>query len=304
MGALADFVKSDMSPESVSVGGALRAEAANAFIDAVRDQSGLLKQTTLRRMMKLSADLSVLDIMSRILVRVTEGVEPSSGQKANPVNEGKTLQALPVQLFFTILFSTLSDNQDVPDFEGQLAAMFAKKFSSELEDLGINGTADTGASFLTLNKGWVQLAKDYAGTGIGDSRAVNVQTLSDDYVGKLEAVMAAQDDRFDAESTLILSSKDHRGLVVDLGAEPGGVGFVVSGKVDGLLGKPIWVSPFLSPGTVLYTPLPNLVWGINRDIERYREVRGTKRCIDYTFNIACDFEIAVNRACVVGYNMD
>lgn len=305
MGMLADLLKTDVTPESASVGGALRPEAANSFIDAVVDQSGLLKQVTLHRMNRLTSDISVLDIASRVLKRVAEGTEPSAGDKPGVSNLGKTLLALPMQLFQSIPFSTLSDNANVAGFEEQLAAMFARKFANELEDLALNGTDDdyTGSAFLELNKGWIALAKAAAGSGDDNTRAYDVNTLSDDYTGKLKALMDLQDARFDAQSTLIMGPVDYRGLVEDFAAEPGGIGFAVSGNVPTFMGKSLVISPYMPAGTVLYTPLSNLVWGICRDIERYREVKGTKRCVDYTFNIACDFAIAIHRACVVGYDV-
>lgn len=305
MGLFAELLKTDVTPETASVGGALRPEAANSFIDAVVDQSGLLKQVTLHRMNRLTSDISVLDIASRVLKRVAEGTEPSAGDKPGVSNLGKTLLALPMQLFQSIPFSTLSDNANVAGFEEQLAAMFARKFANELEDLALNGTDDdyTGSAFLELNKGWIALAKAAAGSGDDNTRAYDVNTLSDDYTGKLKALMDQQDARFDAQSILIMGPTDYRGLVEDFAAEPGGIGFAVSGNVPTFMGKPLVISPYMPAGTVLYTPLSNLVWGICRDIERYREVKGTKRCVDYTFNIACDFAIAIHRACVVGYDV-
>lgn len=305
MGILAELLKTDVTPESASVGGALRPEAANSFIDAVVDQSGLLKRVTLHRMNRLTSDISVMDIASRVLKRVAEGTEPSAGDLPGVSNYGKTLLALPMQLFQSIPFSTLSDNANIPGYEESLAAMFARKFANEIEDLALNGSDDdyTGSAFLELNKGWIALAKAAAGSGDNHTRAVDVNTLSDDYTGKLKTVMDAQDARFDAQSALLMAPADYRGLVEDFASEPGGIAFAVSGAVPTFMGKEIVVSPYMPSGTVLYTPLTNLVYGICRDIERYREVRGTKRCVDYTFNIACDFALAVNRACVVGYDV-
>jgi hypothetical protein len=305
MGLFATLLKTDVTPETASVGGALRPEAANSFIDAVVDQSGLLKRVTLHRMNRLTSDISVMDIANRVLKRVAEGTAPSAGDLPGVSNYGKTLLALPMQLFQSIPFSTLSDNANIPGYETSLATMFAKKFANEIEDLALNGTDDdySGSAFLELNKGWIALAKAAAGSGDNHTRAVDVNTLGDDYTGKLKTVMDAQDARFDAQSVLLMASADYRGLVEDFASEPGGIAFAVSGMVPTFMGKEIVVSPYMPSGTVLYTPLTNLVYGICRDIERYREVSGTKRCVDYTFNIACDFAIAVNRACVVGYDV-
>lgn len=307
MGLLADLLKTDITPESASVGGALRPEAANSFIDAVVDQSGLLKRVTLHRMNRLTSDISVMDVASGVLKRVPEGTEPSADDKPGVSNLGKTLLALPMQLFQSIPFSTLSDNANVIGYEEQLAAMFAKKFANEIEYLALRGTDDdyAGSAFLELNEGWITLAMLAAGNDDTTSRAVDVGTLgtTTTYAVALTSVIAAQDPRFDPTSALILSAADYRGIVQEVGGTNGGIQYLVQGNVPSFLGKEIVVSPFMPAGTVLYTPLSNMVWGICRDIERYREVKGTKRCIDYTFNIACDFAIAINRACVVSHNV-
>ena len=141
--------------------------------------------------------------------------------------------------------------------------------------------------------------------GLQRSLTVEVGTLgtTSTYAEALTAVIAAQDARFDLSSVLIMSPADYRGLVMEVGGTTGGIQYLVQGNVPSFLGKELVVSPFVPKGTVLYTPLANLVWGVCRDIERYRELKGTKRCIDYTFNVSCDFAIAINRACVVGYDL-
>lgn len=298
MGILAEFIKGNISAEDVSVGGVLRPEAAQKFIDLVIEQSGFLKQITVERTKKLKKDINVLDIANRVLVRVAEGSEPTDAQKAGVINKGHTLSCLPVQLFETVLFSTIADNQDNPQFEDQLVGMFARKLANELEDLAFNGTAETGESFLTLNKGFVQLAKDSSST-----HKVDVGTLSSGYVNALKAVLAAQDTRFASQSVLIMSPSDYDGYVLEIGNKPSGVAYIVQGDVPQFLGKRIITSPYMPSGTVLYCPLNALVFGICTDIERYREVRGTKRCIDYTYNINCDFAIAIDEAVVIGYDM-
>lgn len=298
MGILQEFIKGNISATDVSVGGVLRPEAANKFIDLVIEQSNFLKMITVERTRKIKKDINVLDIANRVLVRVPEGSEPTDAQKAGIINKGKTLSCLPVQLFETVLFSTIDDNQDNPNFEDGLVSMFAKKFANELEDLAFNGIGEDGSNFLNLNKGFVALAKEYTNT-----KKVDVGTLSSGYVNALKAVLDAQENKFYAKSVLIMSEKDHRGLVLELGNKPSGVGYLVQGGIPSFLGKPIITNPYMPDNHVLFAPLDVFVFGIVRDIERYREVRGTKRCIDYTYNINCDYELAIDESVVIGYDI-
>lgn len=53
--------------------------------------------------------------------------------------------------------------------------------------------------------------------------------------------------------------------------------------------------------TVIFTPMANLVYGVNTNVERYRELSGTKRAIDYTYDSSFDFQVAVDDAAVIGY---
>lgn len=298
MGALQEFIKGSITAEALTVGGSLKPQAANKFIDMVIDQSGFLKQVTIERMSKLKKDISVLDIANRILVRVAEGTEPADNQKAGLTQKGKTLSALYCQLFDTVLFSALEDNKDNPGYEDQLAAMFSRKFANEVTDLALNGTDETGAGFLTLNKGYVQLAKDSA-----TSVKVDVGTMSTNYVNSLKAIISAQQDRFKPGSALVLAPSDYEGLLMELGAKPSGIVYLIQGGVPAFMGYPITTNPYMPANHCLFTPLTNYVYGICTDIQRYREVRGTKRCIDYTFNIAMDYAFGIDEAVVIGYDV-
>lgn len=298
MGIFEGFLKSTTTPELVSVGGALRPEAANLFIDLVMDQTPFLQRIYIHRMNKLTSDLNALTITPRALVRLAEGTAASSF--TSPTNKGKTLLALSMQFFAQVTFSAISDNQGNPDFENQLAGMFAKAVGNDLLDLGFNGTDDdyTGSAFLELNKGWVHLAKNNT-----DCVKYDVNTLSSDYIGNLKAVVQAQDALYKATSAFILNPADYEGLVEDLGSEPGGVAYIVSGSLPTFMGHEIIQVPYMPSGQVLFTPPQNIVMGINRDIQRYREIETSKRAIEYTFDMATDFAFLNDAAVVIGYNV-
>ena len=251
-------------------------------------------------MRRLSKDLNVLDIANRLMIRVAEGLEPTSAQLAGATQIGKTLTAQKAQLFMSVLFSTIEDNQDNPAYEDQLASMFALKTANELEDLSMNGTSDGGtpAVFLALNKGWVQIAKDAANTHKFDTG-----TLSQNYMGNIKSIVDLQDERFKATSVLVMSSTDYDGLIEEVGGEPGGIAYILQGSIPGYKGREVIKHPFMPIGTIIFTPLMNYVFGICKEINRYREIRGAKRSIDYTFDLAVDFEFAIDAGVVIGYDI-
>lgn len=297
MGVLSELIKGATTAESISVGGALRPEAADAFIDLLVQQNAFMSQIYVHRMGRLVSDLNANTIAARSLVRLAEGTDASA--YTNPTNKGKTLTALAQQFFAQVTFSAISDNANDPGFEDRLAAMFAKSVANDLVDLGFNGTDDdyTGSAFLELNKGWIHLAKNNT-----DCVKVDINTLSDDYISKMKSVIAAADDMYKADCVWIMKTSEYEGFVEDIGSEPGGVGFMVSGMVPTFMGHTIVPVPYCPAGTLLFTPLQNIVIGINRDINRYREVKGTKRAIEYTFDMATDFCFVCDAAVVIGYN--
>jgi hypothetical protein len=292
MGVLQEFVKGNIAPAAMSVGGALRPEAASRLIDLIVDQSGFLRGVTIERMQKLKKDINVMDILNRILVRVPEGTEPSDNQKSGVQQKGKTLDALNMQMFQTILFSTIEDNKGNPAYEDTLVQMFARKFANEAEDLAMNGTAETGADFLTLNKGYIQLAKDA-------TTSIKVD-LSGGELTELSLIIAAQQERFKGRSVFVMGRKKYDTLIDYMGQHAAGLMYLIQGNVPTYKGYNLVISPYMPDGYVLFTPLDNFIYGICTDIRRFREVRGTKRCIDYTFDIAVDFAYAVDEAVVIG----
>lgn len=142
-------------------GGAMRPEAAERLISMVFSY-GTLRNFTTRRMRRMTADIAVMSLSSRSLVRVAEGSDPSDGQRLGASQYGCTLTALPVQLFPQITLSWIRDNADNPNLVTEVETQFATLIEAELEDLAFNGTDDdySGSAWLELNEGWIQIATD------------------------------------------------------------------------------------------------------------------------------------------------
>jgi hypothetical protein len=247
-------------------------------------------------MRKLSKHVSALDIANRVLVSIAEGTEPEDTDKSGVTQSGNTLVCKNAQMFQTVTFGTIDDNQDNPNFEGDLATMFAKKFQQELEDLSINGTADTGGTFLNINKGFVQLAID--ATSVYDTTSHNGDVLA-----ILGALYGEQETRWLKTSSYIMSPKNYKDFLDAIGQLDTGLAYLITGAVPTYMGRPIIVHDFMPDDHYFFSPVKNFVYGINTDIKRFREVKGTKRCIDYTFDIPCDFQFVTNGAVILGYEV-
>ena len=81
----------------------------------------------------------------------------------------------------------------------------------------------------------------------------------------------------------------------------GGLGYLLNGQKLTYLGYEVLPLNEMPRNCVLFTPLLNLVYGINTNMERYREVKGEERCISYTFDSAFDFQVAVDDAAVIAH---
>jgi hypothetical protein len=285
-----------VSPEDVRVGGTLRPQSASAIISMVQEDTFLSKVTT-ERMGRLKKDIDVYDVLARRLVRVAEGSEPSSAQIPDVDEYGCTLSALPVQLFPTLKLSTLQDNSDNPQFLQVVNGMFNTAFQNDLLDLGVNGVADdyAGSAFLKLNKGWLQVALDSA-----NAPKLAIDPATDGWIDTLAAIRAQSDVRFRPESVFIMSPNDADAYNIELGKHVTGAAIIANSNAQGFLATQVVANRYMPDGSVLYTPLKNLVFGMHTTITRTGSFHPRKRAFEFTYDMSVDYEIAVKQACVYG----
>lgn len=297
----------EMQPGSLNIGGVLRPQQATRVIDLIVDSSDILKLVTVERCAKLSKEIDVLGVEGKILTRIPQGVDPENFTEVR--NTGPTIEMKAHQLYGRILFDALRDNKDDPQYEAKVLKEWSKAWGRDVTRLAFTGTHDdyiagdaTKGLFERLNAGWPAILKGastahkidkagYAGTG---------GVL--DYIEYFDAIVAALPDEYKSEECrLIISKTDHERYIRQIGQVDGGLAYMVKGGVSQFLGYEIVANQYMPQGEVMFTPLQNLIYGINTDIERYREVKGTKRCIDYTFDASDDFQVAIPKAAVIGY---
>lgn len=293
------LAKGLIGPADLAVGGTITPKAAQRLIQMVF-KSDFLSKVTTEMTTALSQEVSAIDMARRQLVRVAQGVDPDEGQFATAGNYGCVLTMLPVQLFPSIKLDTLRANKDNPEILSMLEQSFSTALARDLVDLGFNGVSDdnTGANreakFIRLNKGWVQVAKDHDAT-----KKVDIDVATDGWIASLTEIVNAADDRAKRDSVFVMNEADADDYARELGLPITGTAMRADSPLRRFEGRPIEAVGDMPRGKVLFTPLKNLVHGIHVDVKRDRAYHARKRALEFTFDMAVDYEIAVKEYTVV-----
>lgn len=298
----------ELTPASVYVGGTLRPEQSSRWINLIVSKSNILSMVTVDKSSKLKKDINVREFITGVLQRVPQGTEPSEYTKYT--NVGKQLDMLDAQLFAQITLDYLRDNQDKPTLENDTAAYLADVYARDIVKLAFTGIADdfslsdaTKKLFTHLNKGWPALLKE----SIASHKVDINDYITSGVVGWanfLSAVVTALPEIYKSDSCRILMNKaDYEEYCTQIGNMNGAVNLLISGQIKQYLGYEIIPVLNMPSKTVIFTPMANLVYGVNTNAERYRELSGTKRAIDYTYDSSFDFQVAVDDAAVIGYTV-
>ena len=289
-----------IAPEDLRNGGELSSQAANMLITMLVKDTFLEKITTYR-MSRLTRDVDVMDIMRRQLVRVAEGAEPDDADLTGAGEHGCKLTALTAQLFASLTLSFLRENKDNPKLQAEVEKGFNTRLANDIVDLGFNGTHDDGggadraAKFLRLNKGWLQIARD-----AGNAPKIDIDPATNGWVASLSQIQDAQDDRARSSSVFLMNEADADKYAEEINAPVTGHEVQSGSPARRFRGKSIEAHPDMPAGSVLFTPMKNLVYGLHTTIDRTRSYHGRKRALEYTFDMAFDFELAVKQFAVLG----
>lgn len=298
-----DFValaKSLIGPTDLANGGTLTPQRADKLISMIFADNFLSKITTIK-MARLERDLDAIDVAARQLVRVPQGLEPSDDQTANAGEYGAVLRALTVQLFPTLKLDFLRENKDNPQLVQMVEKAFMTRLQNDLVDLGFNGENDDGGGttqaekFLRLKKGWIKVAEE-----ADAAPKLEIDPSIDTWKGSLAAIMGAGDERWREQSTFVMNLADADAYAEELGAHVTGTPLTADSPLRRYNGLPIEANPRMPRGTVMFTPLKNLGHGIHTIVQQDKEYHKRKRVLEYTYDMAVDYEIAVKQACVLG----
>jgi hypothetical protein len=293
----------DFAPELVNIGGALRPQESDKFIDLAVKGNPILSRVTVDRAQRLTKDVNVFELLRGVLQRVPQGTRPAN--YTSFANVGKKLEMKDAQLFARIPFDFLRDNQHRPNLENMVNGILTTAYGNDIVLLALTGAADdyAGKAFAKLNKGWPRLVQDASGShkvDIGDHTGGTPAAVSWESV--FSAMVEALPDLYKGDKTAFLMNRGDAELYQrQIGQMVGGLGYLLQKQNLTYLGYEIVALNEMPRNCVLLTPLPNLVYGVNTNMERYREVSGEERCIRYTFDSAFDFQVAVDDAAVIAY---
>ncbi len=294
----------EFTPEMVNIGGTLRSEETERFIDLVVKGNPILSRVTVDRARKLTKDVNVWELLRGVLQRVPQGEKPDKFTRFK--NVGKKLEMKDAQLFSHIPMDYLRDNQHRPGLESMVGSRLAETYGNDVTLLAFTGTADdfAGKAFEKLNKGWPQLLKDASGSHKVDvSDHTGGTPAAVNWEGLFSAMVEQLPDVYKGDKTVFLMSRSDAELYQrQIGQMVGGLGHLLSKQNLTYLGYEIVSLNEMPRGHVIFTPLPNLVYGVNTSMERYREYSGEERCIKYTFDSSFDFQVAVDDAAVIAWD--
>jgi hypothetical protein len=108
--------------------------------------------------MGTTADLNCWSTTEDGTIRVTYGTE-SSTPTMNISNVGNKISLLPMQELYFLADDVVQEKLDQQNFSAEVNSKFIIQCANNLAKLALNGTADTGGSFLALQKGFPTLFK-------------------------------------------------------------------------------------------------------------------------------------------------
>lgn len=294
-----------ISTTDLTTGGRMNATQAKRFLDYMVDSSKLIKDCQFIRMTADRFDLDYIAVGSRIMRKAVEAIAPTD--LAGVTHTKRELVVTEVILPFDISFSYLEDNIEGGDVQDHLMRLFAQQYANDLEDLAINGIGSGGDPFLSIEKGWMTLAKDtgtHSGVHIFDTNA------STDMIGTiLPGMVAAMPEKWKRNPLnlqLMVSPANEEKYRTELTARNTSLGdsYLSTNKAPSYLGYPVVPVPTLDNGEFIFGNPKNLAMGVHaRHLRVGKQIQERKRVIEVTVTSRIDFEIVADDQLVIGYNV-
>jgi hypothetical protein len=293
--AMSFLEKSSTTASSLSIGGALTPSASHRYFTTVTDESSFLNKVENVQVGAIEQDVDLFHVSDRQLQRVPEGSEP--GSKTGATNKGKRWHLKDVQLFPDVNFSTLIDRQRQGNIETYLSDLFAKVFRNDLLQLGLVGNEADADAFVKLNDGWFTLAKNSTDT----AKEANVLATGVDHLSTLDAMLQAMPDKYlkEGQTSFLMSKKNALAWGKEMASKDGLNPYFITGNIPSYNGYSVEGVAGFPQDKFLLTDPKNLGFGMGSTIQRYREVNGRKRCIEYTWTLYSDYIIFNDEAVVL-----
>ena len=291
--------------------GFLTKDQADNFIDFAFDATVLAKESDKRTMNAPEQTWNTVAVGARIVRGAVEAVD--TGQNAAPNFTRLTLRTHKLRLDWELSSESLEDNIEGRDLDTHLARLFAGQFGQDLEDLAINGDTTSTDPLLKVADGWHkqaltgrvvdasagalategQLSRPHFNAALkalprkfqarkGDMRFYASPQLANDYLYSLSEYPA---NPADMVMSALRTSSTVDGAVGQAVAAPFGVPLIEVPMFDTGFNEAnaeTEVSALEDSSYIELTAPKNRVWGIQRDIQLFREFQVKKDTIEYT----------------------
>ena len=307
-------------------GGLLNPEQANRFIDYMWDATVLGRQVRTIRMKSDTVDIDKVGIGERLLRVATEAVD--TGVNAGATFSKISLTTKKLRLDWEISTESLEDNIEGEALEDHIARLMATQAGNDLEDVAINGDTASADPLLKAFDGWRKRALaaghviDHGGATV-DRTVFNkaLKAMPRNYMQRRNQLKfftgsnIIQDYLFtlqQLESTFVNPESLAAAGINQAVRTEGPAGFTMGNA----FGLPVQEVPLFEEtkagdysgatgnhGDVWLTFPQNLLWGVKREIQIYREFKNKKDTTEYTMYCRVGTQIENADAFVVVKNV-
>lgn len=308
-------------------GGLLNAEQANRFIDYMWDATVLGNQARTIRMRSDTVDIDKIGVGQRLMRLATEAVD--DGVNAGATFSKISLTTKKLRLDFELSSESLEDNIEGSALEDHIARLMATQAGNDIEDVAINGdTALTGDPLLKAFDGWRKRALagahvvSHAGATI-DRSVWNkaLKNMPRKYMQRRNGLKffsgsnLIQDYLYTLQQTEngFVSPESLAAAGINSAVKPEGPPGYTTGNAFGVTVQEVPLFDETLDGTysgasgdhgdVWLTFPQNLLWGVKREIQVFREFKPKKDTIEYTMYTRVGVQIENVDAFVVVRNI-
>lgn len=306
-------------------GGLLNAEQANRFIDYMWDSTVLGSQVRKIQMRADTIDIDKVQVGRRIVRLATEAVD--DGVNAGATFTKVSLTTKKLRLDWELSSESLEDNIEGDDLDDHIARLMATQFGNDVEDLAINGDTDSTDPLLKSFDGYSKILRENANTFDAEGAPIDrgllntaLKVMPRHFMQRRNELKffagtnAIQDYLFSLQQVetgyVNPESSASAGINQAVRTE-GAAGFAI-GNAFGLRINEV---PLFredrqlddatgsdNHGEFWLTYPKNLLWGVKREVEIFREFKPKKDAIEYTVFTRVGVQVENPEAAVVVYN--
>ncbi len=245
-----------------SGGGLLNRQQFTEFFREVQEQAQILDLVRFEDVDAPKGQIDKIGVGERLLRSATEATEGS----LNSPNTGKVeYDTEKVELPWEVSMETVEDTIEGSGTADTLVELFANQMSVDLEDLGANGDTTDADSFVSIVDGWVTFAENDTNTSTYDHQGGAIEK---DVFKNLKMALPVRYRRDTSNLRWLMSEdqkEEYKDYLTDRNTSAGDA-MLMTGQEPEPLGIPIATPVNWPDDTIMLTPMQNLVWIVQRDV--------------------------------------